>query len=301
VTPAIVDVNVTVSGGGSAAGTGMVITSSGEVLTNNHVIADATSITVQIAGTGPTYKVHVVGYDLTDDIALLQIDGASNLTTVTIGTSSNIAVGERVVTLGNALGQSGTPAVTSGSITALDQTITASDQGGANAETLSGLIEINAQIQAGDSGGPLVDSSGKVIGIDTAAQVSNARFAQQSSTVAYAIPIDAAMTIVKQIESRTSSSTVHIGQTRALLGVSTQDTQSGAQVSTVESGSPAATAGIAAGDVIQSLDGTSIDSQATLRNAILRHQAGDMVRVSWIDAAGQTHTATVTLASGPPA
>jgi S1-C subfamily serine protease len=279
----------------------MVITSSGEVLTNNHVIADETSITVQIAGTGPTYHAHVVGYDVTDDIALLQIEGASGLTTVPIGHSSNLTVGQAVVALGNALGRSGTPAVSTGSITALQQTITASDQGGANAETLSGLIQTDAQLQAGDSGGPLVDSSGNVIGIDTAAQVSGSRFDQQSSSVAFAIPIDKAMTIVKQIESGKSTSTVHVGQTRALLGVSTQDSPNGPQVTAVQSGSPAGSAGLVAGDVITSLGGVSTDSQATLRNTIVAHQPGDHVTIAWTDTAGQTHAATVTLTSGPPA
>jgi S1-C subfamily serine protease len=297
----VVDVNVTLSGGGRAAGTGIVITSSGEVLTNNHVIADETSIRVQVTSTGATYSAHVLGYDVSDDIALLKIDGGSGFTTARLGSSANLAVGQSVSAIGNALGQGGVPAVTSGSITALNQTITASDGNAGNAETLNGMIETDAQIQPGDSGGPLVDASGKVIGIDTAAQVSRGRFDQQSSTNAYAIPINTAVSIARQIESGVSTANVHVGATRAFLGVGTQDTGSGAGVGTVQSGSPAASAGISVGDVITSLGGTAVDSSAALRNAILSHKPGDSVQMTWTDSAGQTHTATVTLASGPPA
>src|SRR5438105_7161219 len=150
-TQGVVDVNVSLSGGGRAAGTGIVITSSGEVLTNNHVIADESAITVQVTTTGATYSAHVVGYDVTDDIALLQIDGGSNFRTVQLGNSANLSVGQAVTEIGNALGQGGTPAITSGSITTLNQTITASDGSGGNEETLGGTIQTDAQIQPRDS------------------------------------------------------------------------------------------------------------------------------------------------------
>ena len=301
VTPGIVNINVTLGSHGAAAGTGMVITSTGEVLTNNHVIDGETSVSVELPSTGRTYSAHVVGYDLTDDIALVQIDGGGTFSTVSIGNSSSVNVGESVVALGNALGGNGAPAVTTGSVTALNQTITASDQTGQDVETVSGLIQIDAPIQPGDSGGPLVTSSGTVIGMDTAAQSAGGRFSQQTSTVAYAIPINKAMQVVRQIQSGQSTSAVHIGNTRALLGVETQDSQNGAQVVLVQGGSPAAGAGITVGSVITALNGTAVSTNLALRNAIVTHNPGASVSVSWTDTAGNSHTATVTLASGPPA
>jgi S1-C subfamily serine protease len=301
VTPGIVNVNVTLSGNGGAAGTGMVITSTGEVLTNNHVIDGETSVSVELPSTGRTYSAHVVGYDLSDDVALIQIDGGGSFRTVSVGNSSTVTVGQSVVALGNALGRNGAPSVTSGSVTKLNQTITASDQSGGDVETVTGLIEVDAQIQPGDSGGPLVNSAATVIGMDTAAQDGAGRFNQQTSTLAYAIPINKAMQVVRQIQSGKSTSTVHVGATRALLGVGTQDAQNGVQVDTVQPGSPAAGAGITVGSVITALNGNSVSTNSALRSAIIQHNPGSTVSVSWTDPAGATHTANVVLTTGPPA
>ena len=302
VDPAVVDIITTLANqGGQAAGTGMVITSSGEVLTNNHVIAGASRISVQIAGSGPMYSAKVLGTDKTDDIALLQIQGVSKLRTVSIGDSSRVVAGDAVLAIGNALGQGGTPAASQGVVTAVDQTITAGD-GSGSTETLSGLLQIRALIQPGDSGGPLVDASGNVIGMDAAAQVSG-RFAQSSgSTNAYAIPIDAAMSVVKMIRAGGGSSpNIHVGD-RALLGVSVQDgSSSGALVVGVQSGSPAESAGLAAGDAIISVGGANVTSAGTLTVAMQARHPGDRISVSWLDAAGNQHDATVALIAGPPA
>ena len=202
----------------------------------------------------------MVGYDLTEDIALVQIDGGGTFHTVSIGNSSTVTVGQAVVALGNALGRNTTPAVTTGNVSALNQTITASDQSGVDVETVSGLIQIDAPIQPGDSGGPLVTTNGDVIGMDTAAQSAGGRFTQQTSTIAYAIPINKAIQVVHQIQSGKSTSTVHVGNTRALLGVETQESNGAVQVVTVQGGSPAASAGIGVGSVITALDGT-VDHQ----------------------------------------
>jgi S1-C subfamily serine protease len=298
VTPGIANINVTLSGNGGAAGTGMIITSTGEVLTNNHVVDGETSMTIQLPSTGKSYSGHVLGYDLTDDVALVQIDGGGTFQTVSVGNSSNVAIGDAVVALGNALGRNGAPSVTTGQVTALDRTITASDQSGGDVETVSGLIQVDAQIQPGDSGGPLTLADGTVIGMDTAAE--SAGRSSQASTVAYAIPINSAITIVKQIQSGKSTSTVHVGDTRALLGVGAQDTQNGVQVVQVQAGSAAANAGIVVGSVITALNGATVDSNATLRHLIVAHNPGDSVSVAWTDAAGSSHTANVTLGSGPP-
>lgn len=296
VDPAVVDITAT-EAGGVAAGTGMVITSSGEVLTNNHVVANALRITVQIAGTGPQHPATVLGVDPTDDVALLKIQGVSGLTAVTTGDSAQVSVGDAVLALGNALGQGGTPAAAQGVVTAVNQTITAADEIG-SAETLTGLIETDASIQPGDSGGPLVDATGRVIGMDTAASVGG-RFRQQSSA-GYAIPIDAAMSIVRDIESGGGSPNVQTGQ-RAMIGVEVQDGAGGATVAGVEGGTPAAAAGLQTGDVITGLAGRSITSASSLQTAMSSYRPGDRVTVTWLDPSGASHSATVQLAAGPPA
>ena len=299
--PAVVDINGTLQGGGQVAGTGMILTSSGIVLTNNHVIEGTTSLSLQVDGTGTTYSATVLGTDATDDIALIQMNGASHLATVPIGDSSSVAIGDSVVAIGNALGAGGAPAVTTGSVTALNQTITAGDSGAAT-ETLSGMIQMDAFIQPGDSGGPLVNASGKVVGIDAAAQ-SAGRFGDQGSNVGYAIPINSALTIVHQIEAGHSSSTVQIG-TRGVLGVevsTTAQSGSGAAVTGVQPGSPAAGAGLAAGDVITSINGQSIADNTALTQAMSGKHPGDNVNVGWTDPSGGHHNATVQLEAGPPA
>jgi len=303
--PAIVDITVSLAGGqGTAEGTGMVITAKGEVLTNNHVIDGASTIKVQIGGTGSTYSAGVVGYDVADDIALLQIqNGPGNLATIAVGNPAALSVGDSVLALGNALGRGGAPQPAAGTVTALDQTITAGDSSG-QSETLTGLIETNARIQPGDSGGPLVDSSGKVVGMDTAASVRGGRFRIGGAAgQGYAIPIDTAMEIVQQIrQGGGGNGNVNTGQ-RALLGVeiSSTSTANGASVSGVQPGGPAEAAGITAGDVITSVGGTTVTSASTLQAAILTHKPGDHVAVTWVDSSGQRHSATVTLITGPPA
>jgi S1-C subfamily serine protease len=296
VDPAIVDIYSTV-GNGEAAGTGMVLTSDGLVLTNNHVIADGTDIRAQVNGSGPSYKVDVLGYDTTADVALVQLENASNLKTINVGDSDAVQVGDDVVALGNALGKGGTPAVAPGTVTALDQSITVSDQSGQNAESLDGLIEINAALQPGDSGGPLVNASAEVIGMDTAASAS---FRRSSGADGYAIPINDALTIAHQIQSGKSSAEVHIGD-RALLGVEIDGTSNSATVAAVQPNSPADDAGLTAGDTITAVDGNAVTDGASLRAALDPYHPGDNVTITWEDSNGQSHHADATLVVGPPA
>jgi S1-C subfamily serine protease len=298
VNPGIVDIN-TVLGyqGGSAAGTGMVLTSSGEVLTNNHVIAGATRIRVTLVTTGRTYTAKVVGTDPADDIAVLQLQGASGLKTIKTGDSSKVTVGTQVVAIGNALGAGGTPSAVGGTIVALNQTITAGDASGGGMEQLSGLIQTDAALQPGDSGGPLVTTNSQVIGMDTAAS-SSYRF-QAANGVSFAIPINTALSVARQIESGTPPKGGTIG-TGAFLGVSVDRTQGGgAVVAGVATGTPADAAGIVGGDTITSVDGSPITSATGLTSALAGHKPGDKVTVGWVDATGQQHRAVVTLASGP--
>jgi S1-C subfamily serine protease len=306
-----VDIDTTLAQGGAAAGTGMVISSSGLVLTNNHVIENATTINVQVIGGSRTYSATVLGYSVTDDVALLQLQNASGLKTVSTGNSSNLSTSQPVVAIGNAGGTGGTPSAVGGTITAVNQTITAGDAGTLS-ETLHGLIETNANIQPGDSGGALVNTSSKVIGMNTAAAQTNG-----GSNQGYAIPINQAISIANQIKDGRASSTVQIGP-RALLGVEVTDpsqgggngfsggsgsgsTVAGAYVAGVQSGSAADNAGIGTGDTIVSINGTTITSAESLTTALLDHKPGDTVTVGWVDAEGANHSSSVQLTTGPPA
>ena len=315
VDPAVVDI-VTTFGyqRASGAGTGIVLTSTGEVLTNNHVIDGATSIKVTDVGNGRTYSATVVGYDSSADVAVLQLRGAAGLATATIGDSSGLSVGDGVVAVGNAGGKGGTPSAVGGSVTALGQTITASDAMGSTSEQLSGLIQVNAAIVAGDSGGPLVDTAGEVVGMNAAASSNNRTSAAAQG---FAIPINTALAIADQIESGQGSATVHVGST-AFLGVlvATGNEQAyggrfggdrsataaaGATIAGVVPGGTAATAGIVAGDTITSVGGHSVGSASSLTTLMQRYHAGDRVKVTWVDAVGRSHSATAALTSGPPA
>lgn len=305
INPAIVDIN-TVVGSGQAAGTGQIITSNGEILTNNHVVDRSTSIEVTIAGRSQTYPAHVIGVDPSADIALIQIDGVSGLPTVSFASSSSVKVGDPIVAIGNALGQGGAPDVSRGSITALDQTITASE--GSKSEQLSGMLQSDATIYPGDSGGPLVNSSGQVVGMITAGDVQG--FRSSASTVNYAIPSDTILSVVNQIRSGQASSDIIYGQT-GYIGVSVQDidaavaarlnlnVSSGALVQGVVSSSPAAGAGITRYSVITSIAGASINNIDDLGSALLAHKPGERVSITWVNQSG-THTATVTLGGVNP-
>jgi S1-C subfamily serine protease len=307
VDPAIVNINTTLANG-RAAGTGMLISSTGEILTNNHVIADATDIKVVIGGKGPSHEAKVVGYDVTRDVALVQItDNVKDLPTIVFGDPSNVKVGDPVVAIGNAGGIGGTPTASSGNVTALDQQVTASD-GQGNQETLEGMIQIDAPIQPGDSGGALINSDAQIIGMNTAA-AGGGRFSfdtPSGSNVGFAIPIDNAVHIVSQIRSGNESGTVFIGD-RGLLGVQIEDingqpapVSSGALVAGVQPGSGADQQGIQTGDVVTEVDGKQVTDSASLRAALSHFHAGDSVKVVWVDTAGSRHEAGVKLVLGPP-
>ncbi len=291
-----------------AAGTGLVLTRNGEVLTNNHVIEGATSIRVTDIGNGRTYKGVVVGYDRGHDVAVLKMVGASGLGTVRLGNSGRAAVGQKVIGIGNAGGKGGTPSVVSGRIVQLDASVDASDGSAGTTEKLTGLISHNAPIRPGDSGGPLVNLSGRVIGINTAASTRHGAFQLNSQTQAFAIPINRALQIARQVEAGHASAAVHIGAT-GFLGVGVLSASQarahgvaaghGVVIDGVCSGSPASRAGLVAGDVIVSADGRRVGSPLALQSVLGRHHPGDHVTISWTDSAGARHSATVVLMAGP--
>lgn len=314
VDPGLVDIDTNLAyEGAAAAGTGMVVTSSGEVITNNHVIEGATSIGATDVGNGETYSAQVVGYDHSHDVAVLALEGASGLATVSFGNSSSVRVGERIVTIGNAGGVGGTPSAAGGSVVALDRSVFAGDELDGIPEQLSGLIEIKGALEPGDSGGPLVNDAALVIGMDTAAS-SSFQF-ESSAGQGVAIPTASFTPIARQIVAGDASASIHIGKS-AFLGVlvATASAQSGfpgppgyrassvtgALVEDVLQGTPAAGAGLAGGDVITALDGHTIDSASALTALMDLHHPGDLVQLTWEDIEGGQHTASVRVANGPP-
>jgi S1-C subfamily serine protease len=302
VAPAVAEITTTLAGGqGQAAGTGMVISSSGEVITNNHVIENAGRIRVKIGDSGSSHSAKVLGYNVKEDIALLKVDGVSNLKTIATDTSPS--VGESVVALGNGGGRGATSDVASGSVTALGEAITVSDLTGGG-QRLTNLIRISAPLQPGDSGGPLIDADGEVIGVNTAASSGGFRV-RSSTSEGYAVPIRTALTVADQIQSGSGGGDTHVGE-RAFIGVSIQNggglrdgnSDSGPTVAGVQSGSPADRAGIEQGSVINSVAGKAVRSVDDIASALAPHHPGDKVDVSWTDSSGRRHTASVTLASG---
>jgi S1-C subfamily serine protease len=321
VDPGVVDVTSQLKyNDATAEGTGIVISPSGLVLTNNHVIDEATSITAQLVVSGKTYTATVVGYDSTDDVALLQLQGASGLKTVSLGNSSQVKVGQAVLAIGNAEGRGGLPSTAQGTVQALNKTIQASDSGADTSETLHGMLQTDAPIQEGDSGGPLVTSAGQVIGIDTAANTNDNSFGQQSApaTTGFAIPINHAVSIADQIAAGHASTTVHIGL-GGFMGISVADASqgcsssgngngsnpfggtgtapvnSGALICDVVPGTPADTAGLVQGDVITSINGQSVSSANSLTGLLAGDHPGDRVTLGYVNENSQQQTTTVTL------
>ena len=241
----------------------------------------------------------MLGYAIGADVAVLRLTGASGVATVSLGTSSSLRKGQSVSAVGNA-GGTGNLVTTTGTITALGRTITVRDDQGGTAR-LQGLIRINAELRPGDSGGPLLDSSGRVIGIDTAA--STGYSFQGGSSDGFAIPIDRARAIMRQILAGRASASVHVGTT-AFLGVlgaaSRFSDVDGVLVQQVVSGTPAERAGLERGDVITRVAGRTVSSTSAISALLQRKRAGDTIALAWIDAVGNTRTASVKLASGPP-
>jgi len=270
-------------------GTGMIITPNGEVVTNNHVIAGATTIKVTLYGSLKALPATLVDADPTNDVALLQISGQSNLPTVTYGNSDNVQVGDAVVAIGNALGLSaGTPTVTQGIISAKGRSVQASDAAGNTTESLTNMFQTDAAINPGNSGGPLVDSSGRVIGMNTAV-ASSADGISQAQNIGFAIPSNKIEKLLPGLRSKSISSQPSSGS--AFLGVSLETltpqlrsqynfvpTQ-GAVVLQVQAASPADTAGLQQGDVITSFQGKPVTSADQLATAIQADKPGRSVKI----------------------
>lgn len=287
--------------GGEGAGTGMVLTASGEVLTNYHVVKGSTEVEVELPATGRTYTARVVGHDASSDVALLQLQDAAGLATITPDRDA-LAVGDTLTAIGNASG-GGELVAASGQVTALDQQVTVGDDNGGT-ETLTGVIETNAGAVPGDSGGPMFDSEGEVAGMTTAGSQVVTRgprggrgAAREVTTTSYAVPIADALAVVEQIRSGQETDTTRIGA-KAYLGI-TVAPASGVVVNSVLPEGPAAAAGLTPGGLITSLDGHAVVGQADLAALLDRLEPGQPVRVAWIDRTGSRRSGTVTLGESP--
>lgn len=310
ITPGIVDVETELGLSYGGAGTGIVLSPGGEILTNNHVINGAHSVEVVTKSDGRRYAASVVGYDRNHDVALLQIHNPGSLTPAAVGDSSTVRVGDPILGVGNAGGAGGRPARAPGTIAELGAWISTSDELTGSTERLRGLIRVLADIRPGDSGGPLVNEAGQVVAVNTAASVNYTTNVPDG--IGYAIPINDAMGIVATIRAGRSTEEVHIGPT-AILGVTVSGPElypdgriapwakPGAVVTGIASDSPAEGTGLRRGDTIVAFGGTTIDTPTRLTAVTGMHRPGDRLNLDWIDAAGLAHTAQITLSDGPPA
>ena len=349
VDPGLVDITATLKySSETAEGTGMIITAGGLVLTNNHVIDQATKVqatlVIQGSGTATTYSAKVLGYDSADDVALLQLVGASGLPVERFGNSSQVNLGTPVLALGNAQGQGGArPA--QGIINALDRSIQASDEGSNTTENFKHMLQTNARIQQGDSGGALANNAGQVIGMVTAANTGSSRGAGTGSgsggTLGFAIPINSALSIARQIAAGQPSATVYIG-VPGFLGVEVaasasdsppQEAADEIKAGGIQGGSPACqtasaqpvvprkVAPIAAGalivgvlcdtaadsakmvpgDVITAVNGQPITTPGSLTSITSKYHPNEIVSVLWVSQDGMEHSRRMRLGQGPAA
>lgn len=278
---------------GTAAGTGMVLTADGKVLTNYHVVAGSTKLAVTIADSGSTYSATLLGFDQNKDVALLQLKDASGLDTVTTD-DDQLNVGDAVAAVGNAEG-GGKLVKANGEVAALNRDLTvSSDSPWGSTENLSGMIETSAGAVPGDSGGPMFDSEAEVTGMTTAGSTKEGD--------SYAVPIATALAVVDQIEAGQDAGTVRVGPA-GYLGIEVAGAdytgEQGATVRRVVTNGPADKAGITEGSRITRIGDTRVTAKMNVANVVRALEPGSQVEIEWLTPAGRTKTATVTLGSSP--
>lgn len=277
------------------AGTGVVLSPDGIVLTNNHVIRGANDITATNVGNGRTYPVDVLGYDRKSDVAVLRLRGAADLPVAPTAPSSGVRVGDPVTAVGFPGGSGLTRSP--GTVQGVAEDITANDELTGSTEELSGLIGFAADIRPGDSGGPLVDQAGRVVGITTAGSQNY----RMGGAGGFAIPIDRALGIADAIRAGIPSGSIHVGPTGILgVGVGNDGDGSGVAVRALLRGGPAEQAGVRGGDVITAIDATPVTDGTVLTDVLDQRRPGDTVTVTLRDRAGASRDARVTLTAGPP-
>lgn len=277
---------------GTAAGSGMVLSSDGTVVTNHHVVEGATEITVTVPSTGKTYAARYLGADGNKDIAVLKLVDASGLRTVDLS-DEGVDVGDEITSVGDANGDGGSLTAAPGTVTAEDESITVPGDDDA-ATQLSGLIQVDADLVPGDSGGALLDADGDVVGMNVAASTNTA------NVTGYAIPIAAVTDVVDAVLDGDESGSVDIGY-HGYLGIGLEPSSAPPLVVSTVEGGAADDAGITAGDTITSLNGTAISTAEQLRAALADLDPGDQATLRWTDSDGAEHAATVTLGRAPVA
>ncbi|WP_198664128.1 S1C family serine protease [Jiangella endophytica] len=290
VLPSVVSITVA-SQFGEAGGTGVIISSDGEIVTNNHVVEGAgQGGTVQVTfSDGSTANATVLGTDPLTDLAVIKADGVSGLQAADLGSSGDLAVGQQVVAIGSPLGLEGT--VTSGIVSALDRPVAAGSEQQGSVNSVIDAIQTDAPINPGNSGGPLVNMDGQVVGINSAIATSGQ--SNGSIGLGFSIPIDQAKPIIQELRD---------GQTptHAQIGVGVQDVQGGdvhgAEIAQVNPGSAGADAGLQDGDVVTHVGDRVITDATSLIAAVRSHRPGDEIKLTYVRD-GQEHTATVTLGS----
>jgi S1-C subfamily serine protease len=272
----------------TGAGSGIVLTADGEVLTNAHVVDGATTIRVTITGEARSRDAELVGIDRANDLALLRVDGAGGLVPAELGALDAVQVGDDVIAIGNSLALRGGPSVTWGIVSALDRSLdTASG-------TMTGLVQTDASISSGNSGGPLVNGRGQVIGVNTAVATSGA--GQAVENIGFAIGVDRAAEVVDQLRQGGSSDAG--SATRAYLGVTVADPTDGSRgalLTAVEPGSPAFRAGLEPDELIVAVDGRTVDGAAALVDAIRRVDPDTEVQLLVVDDDGTERQVDVRL------
>jgi S1-C subfamily serine protease len=309
VLPAVVNVTTDQyqpgAGDGQGVGTGFVVRSDGVIVTNCHVVEQASKITVFSSDDKPKeYDGRVIGGDCEHDLAIVKID-ATGLPTVALGNSDDLQLGQRVVALGYALALDGGPTVTTGIVSSLGRTIRASDPncdqetcGNSQTRVYADIIQTDAAINPGNSGGPLVDLSGRVVGINSAGS-------QNAENIGFSIPIDAAKDTIAQAERAPLAASAYIGVITADVNTTAVSLQvppgvsAGAFVLSIVADSPAQDAGLHEGDVIVAVDDQTVEDPIGLGKVLGDLKPDQKVPVRYVDAGGQTHTVTVTLGTRP--
>lgn len=261
-----------VMGGGESTGTGVIVTSNGEILTNAHVVEGATEVRVRFAGDTEPVTAVILAADAGNDLALLKVD-AQNLVAATFAKPGSVRVGDQVVAIGYALALDGGPSVTTGIVSAMRRTIFT--ESGA----LNSLIQTDAAISSGNSGGPLVNMRGEVVGINTA--VARGSNNSAANNIGFAISVDEVLTVLQQLRVQATG----VPRAEGFLGVSLEarsDGGAGSIIATVQRGSPAEQAGVLIGDIVLAVDGEPVNGQAGLVAAIRDRIPGDSISIDLV-------------------
>lgn len=292
IAPSVVTITNTTADGGDT-GTGIIVSSDGEIITNNHVVEGSTDLKVRLAGATDAVKATILSTDPGNDLALIKLVNASGLTAATFADPASIAVGDTVVAVGYALALDGGPSVTSGIVSALNRTLTDSDG------ALDGLVQTDAAISSGNSGGPLINLNGQVIGVNTA--VYNGGGQTSANNIGFAIGVAEVQRVVKILRADATGNNSNSARTQGYLGIALGDRTdggSGAVITEVQADSPADKAGLKVNDIVIAINGTTVTGQGSLIAVIRDASPGDKVTLT-IDRDGVKKTLNATLVARP--